>query len=172
MLTGDPARPHVEQSVHGSIHRARTATRDVTHSPRVPPVRTASPTPSTMTMSSNIVHTLQNGTKISVPTEVPSLDSSAHSDPAEKRRTFYIIPPGMNVIFKDGDGNEVGRVGDFSSVPPRRVKEAPIILKDENGRIIYETGEGERTEYDVEGDSSKPNVIHLGYYVPERYLLF
>ena len=43
----------------------------------------------------------------------------------------------MNVIFKDGDGNEVGRVGNFDSVP-RRVKEAPIVLKDEHGRIIYE----------------------------------
>ena len=65
MLAGDPTRPHVEQSVHGSIHRARTATRDVVHSPRVPN-RAASPTPSTMTTSSNIVHTLQNGTRISV----------------------------------------------------------------------------------------------------------
>ena len=75
-----------------------------------------------------------------VPTEVPSSESSARSvdsDPSERRRTFYIIPPGMNVIFKDGDGNEVGRVGDFDHVP-RRVKEAPIVLKDENGRIIYE----------------------------------
>ena len=43
----------------------------------------------------------------------------------------------MSVIFKDGDGNEVSRVGDFSQVP-RKVREAPIILKDENGRIIYE----------------------------------
>lgn len=31
------------------------------------------------------------------------------------------------------------------------------------------TGDGERTEYNVDGESDKPNVIHLGYYVPERY---
>ena len=34
--------------------------------------------------------------------------------------------------------------------------------------MFTRTGEGERTEYDFNGDSDKPNVIHLGYYVPER----
>ena len=31
-------------------------------------------------------------------------------DPDRKKRsTFYIVPPGMNVIFQDADGNEIAR---------------------------------------------------------------
>ncbi|KAI0028198.1 hypothetical protein K488DRAFT_89978 [Vararia minispora EC-137] len=168
-MTGTPVRHPTQRSTHGSIHQVAKR-RDV-HPPR-----NASPTPSSM--SSSIMHTLDNGTKIHVPTS-PSPErgrSLARMTEEEraKRQTFYIVPPGMNVIFTDDQGVEIARVGEFSAAPdPVRYRESPIILKDEQGRIIYETGKGERTTYDFDDEfnGDRPNVIHLGNFVPERFIV-
>ncbi|KAI0321885.1 hypothetical protein OF83DRAFT_133316 [Amylostereum chailletii] len=129
----------------------------------------ASPSPTPSSVSSSIVHTLNNGTRIHVPAapiEERGRPIARDSD-RKKRSTFYIVPPGMNVIFQDADGNEITRVGDFNiDAAPVEYQEAPIILKDEEGRVIYQTGDDSRDEDD---SADRPNVIHLGQFLPEGY---
>jgi hypothetical protein len=87
------------------------------------------------------------------------------------RDTYYIIPPGMDVIFQDEAGNEITRVGDFGRKSQRRShRPAPIIIQDEYGREIYRTGDFDehtrssrrsRREY----SDQKPKIIYLDPYV-------
>ncbi|KAF5387888.1 hypothetical protein D9615_000339 [Tricholomella constricta] len=53
----------------------------------------------------------------------------------------YIVPGGLNVIFRDEYGNESMRVGEFgdSIHKPRRV--FPTIIQDELGNELYRTGD-------------------------------
>ncbi|KAF9469119.1 hypothetical protein BDZ94DRAFT_1245404, partial [Collybia nuda] len=55
---------------------------------------------------------------------------------SEPELYYYIVPGGLNVIFKDETGNEVSRVGRFgkSVKGPRRV--SPTIVQDEYGNEL------------------------------------
>ncbi|KZP32911.1 hypothetical protein FIBSPDRAFT_1012939 [Athelia psychrophila] len=91
-----------------------------------------------------------------------------HSEPqhhAPEPDTYYIIPPGTNVIFQDEDGNEIHRqvviVGDFTG-KKRHYKEQPIVVQDEFGREIYRTpGYGEPRDNISYMDhyGNTPNII-------------
>ncbi|KAI0285070.1 hypothetical protein BGY98DRAFT_1093188 [Russula aff. rugulosa BPL654] len=90
--------------------------------------------------------------------------------------------PGMNVIFRDEYGNELKRVGDFSSSGGDTsdldsYDEAPVELTDERGRVVYKrvgcdypprgkTGENYTDDgSDVTEATYRPQVVHLGQYV-------
>ncbi|ETW84378.1 hypothetical protein HETIRDRAFT_116684 [Heterobasidion irregulare TC 32-1] len=112
-----------------------------------PPI---SHSPTLSSSSASIVYTLDDGTRVQVPTASYQRGRSSHRQATRKDKTYYIIPPGMNVIFRDKDGSEITRgadvirtlilsVGDFTGTStPMRYQEAPIILRDESGRIIYQ----------------------------------
>ncbi|KAI0069074.1 hypothetical protein BV25DRAFT_85030 [Artomyces pyxidatus] len=124
--------------------------------------------------ASSVVHKQDDGIRVSVPrihiqSRRPS-SSGRHGDHVhrEKPRTFYIVPPGMNVIFTDETGRELSRVGDFSgNTPPMDYQEEPIILQDEYGREVYRTGI-EISEEPSQGsdETDRPHVVHLGRFVP------
>ncbi|KAK7061650.1 hypothetical protein R3P38DRAFT_667968 [Favolaschia claudopus] len=64
-------------------------------------------------------------------------DRSPHSSRAVDG-TYYIVPGGVNVVFQDGEGKEITRVGDFSG---RRRRVSPIIVEDDHGRELYRTSD-------------------------------
>ncbi|KAF5331585.1 hypothetical protein D9611_007753 [Ephemerocybe angulata] len=54
----------------------------------------------------------------------------------------YIVPLGVDVIFRDASGNEITRVGEFPAEPPpppqsKEARSAPMVVVDEHGREIY-----------------------------------
>ncbi|KAI0049617.1 hypothetical protein FA95DRAFT_838082 [Auriscalpium vulgare] len=85
-----------------------------------------------------------------------------------QKRTFYIVPPGMNVVFQDEQGHELTRVGDFTgNIAPMPFREEPIVLQDEDGHVVYKTG-SEMSDDTIEDNAAsldRPNVVHLGRYV-------
>ncbi|KAF8076301.1 hypothetical protein FPV67DRAFT_409833 [Lyophyllum atratum] len=54
---------------------------------------------------------------------------------------YYIVPGGLNVIFRDEEGNVSRRVGEFGDTihKPRRV--SPTVIQDEFGNELYRTGD-------------------------------
>ncbi|KAK2466149.1 hypothetical protein APHAL10511_001791 [Amanita phalloides] len=50
----------------------------------------------------------------------------------------YIVPGGLDVIFKDEDGNELTRIKNVGDGSRRRV--TPMVIEDEFGNEIYRTG--------------------------------
>ncbi|KAG2013743.1 hypothetical protein CC2G_010622 [Coprinopsis cinerea AmutBmut pab1-1] len=72
--------------------------------------------------------------------------TSVSEDWRESEVYQYIVPPGVNVVFKDEDGNEITRVGDFPNAPkpPRRKRQsAPIVVFDQNGQVLYQDSESD-----------------------------
>ncbi|THH17948.1 hypothetical protein EW146_g2942 [Bondarzewia mesenterica] len=147
-----------------------------------------SPVPSSS--SASVIYTLDDGTRVQVRVIRSSISqpvtdcfvtgsrrvaqkgtfiSKACTSWSKKR--FTSSPPGMNVIFRDEYGEEITRVGDFSeNSPPVHYEEAPIILKDEHGRVIYQTGKSDDGRSDYSEDTyrqDRPKVVHLGQFVPQ-----
>lgn len=60
------------------------------------------------------------------------------------RPAYYIVPPGMGVVFQDTRGREIQRAGDFSG-RRRPVRSAPFVVQDQSGREIYRS-DGSRHE--------------------------
>lgn len=124
---------------------------------------------------SDVLQTMDDGKRIAVPRQPIERRQSGHSgsgsyvQPSNPERTYYIVPPGMNVIFRDEYGNELKRVGDFSddSGETDLYDEAPVELTDEFGHLVYKTG-GNYTDdgSDVSDGTYRPKVVHLGQYVP------
>ncbi|KAH9963220.1 hypothetical protein BC827DRAFT_150393 [Russula dissimulans] len=102
----------------------------------------------------DVVQTMDNGDRIKIPRHPyerrPSRSGHApasYGQPDSEgsnlnpERTYYIVPPGMSVIFRDEFGNELKRlfsVGDFSDgYDPNMYDEAPVELTDEYGRTVY-----------------------------------
>lgn len=112
--------------------------------------------PTSESSRSDVVQTLENGRRITIPRH--SIDRRSRS--ANLERTYYIVPPGMNVIFRDEFGNELKRVGDFSNNAPYEYDEAPVEIADERGRVMYKTGEN----YTDDG-ADGPKIVHLGQYL-------
>ncbi|KAH9978086.1 hypothetical protein BGW80DRAFT_793462 [Lactifluus volemus] len=94
----------------------------------------------------------------------PAHDQGSFNQSAE--RTYYIIPPGMSVIFRDEHGNELKRVGDFSGTDdPEMYDETPIELTDRHGRTVYRTGGNYMDDAGVSDGTNGPKVVHLGQYI-------
>lgn len=89
-------------------------------------------------------------------TPPPSTDVSRSRRHNPGTSTYYIIPGGMRVIFRDEAGNEITRcvlsisrnlarlmsafsVGDFTPGGEKK-RAAPIIVQDEDGKILYRHG--------------------------------
>jgi hypothetical protein len=113
--------------------------------------------PTSESSRSDVVQKLENGRRITIPRH--SVDKG-RSRGANPERTYYIVPPGMNVIFRDEHGNELKRVGDFNNDAPYEYDEAPVEIADERGRIMYKTGENY-----VDADADAPKIVHLGQYL-------
>ncbi|KAI9466715.1 hypothetical protein BJY52DRAFT_11074 [Lactarius psammicola] len=97
--------------------------------------------PTSDSSRSDVVQALDNGDRITIPRHSPDRGRSgygSHGRSTNLERTYYIVPPGMNVIFRDEYGNELKRVGDFSgNEVPYEYDEAPVEIADERGRIVY-----------------------------------
>ncbi|KAA1466196.1 hypothetical protein DENSPDRAFT_17157 [Dentipellis sp. KUC8613] len=174
-MTAHPRRrrhraPAHEWHMHADRHRTKF---DHTHTP--PPLPRSQSPVSSIT-STSVVHTLDDGTRIEIPAS--QYDDAGHPITSRHRavkpdeRTFYIIPPGMNVIFQDERGNELRRIGDFSNRMPNpmiKYEEAPIVLKDEHGRVLYRTGAMDDTSTDASDDTyGRPNIVHLGQFMAQE----
>ncbi|GLB33722.1 hypothetical protein LshimejAT787_0106060 [Lyophyllum shimeji] len=72
---------------------------------------------------------------------------------------YYIVPGGLNVIFRDENGNESMRVGEFgdSIYKPRRV--SPTIIQDEFGNELYRTGDFGSTATRASSPKSDENDV-------------
>jgi len=101
------------------------------------------------------------------PVELRLSGPGSYGQVSNTERTYYIVPPGMNVIFRDEYGNELKRVGDFSDTyNPDMYDETPVQLTDERGHIVYKTGENYTDDgSDVSEATYRPKVVHLGQYV-------
>ncbi|KAK0468304.1 uncharacterized protein EV420DRAFT_457077 [Desarmillaria tabescens] len=71
---------------------------------------------------------------------------SSHDQERKKPSTYYIVPGGMRVIFRDREGNEITRVGNWSETRQKHI--SPIIVQDENGKVLY------RSDSDSQSSSS------------------
>ncbi|KAK0206496.1 hypothetical protein DFS33DRAFT_1381615 [Desarmillaria ectypa] len=60
---------------------------------------------------------------------------NSHDQERKKPSTYYIIPGGMRVVFRDREGNEITRVGNWSETRQKHI--SPIVVQDENGRVLY-----------------------------------
>ncbi|KAF8505478.1 hypothetical protein F5888DRAFT_1798494 [Russula emetica] len=131
-------------------HRRGLRGRDAWSSSSSAP--TAIPTP--RLPASDVVQMMDNGERIPIPRH--SLERrriaprESYNYDSNNKRTYYIVPPGMSVIFRDEHGNELKRqviqftpiiyVGDFSGGGDDdrdTYDEAPVELTDEQGRIVY-----------------------------------
>ncbi|KAM6495959.1 hypothetical protein JOM56_008665 [Amanita muscaria] len=61
----------------------------------------------------------------------------------------YIVPGGLDVIFKDEDGNELTRVKNTGGRSSKR-RITPMIIEDEDGNVIHRMG-----DFDSEADDSQ-----------------
>ncbi|KAI0002954.1 hypothetical protein BJV74DRAFT_562564 [Russula compacta] len=112
---------------------------------------------------------MDNGERIAIPRHPrerrrtgPGHES--HVQGSNPERTYYIVPPGMTVIFRDEYGNELERV--FGGDEPDGYDEAPVELTDEYGRIVYKTGENYTDDgSDISEATFRPKVVHLGQYI-------
>ncbi|KAI0269285.1 hypothetical protein BC834DRAFT_621711 [Gloeopeniophorella convolvens] len=125
--------------------------------------------PTSDSSRSDVVHTLETGARITIPRhphERGRTDHRAHGHNGNTERTYYIVPPGMNVIFRDEYGNELKRVGDFSDDGAvDAYDEAPVELTDEHGRVVYKTGANYTDDGSEASDTTyRPKVVHLGQY--------
>ncbi|KAL6299101.1 hypothetical protein BKA93DRAFT_830148 [Sparassis latifolia] len=78
-----------------------------------------------------------------------------------EKDTYYIIPDGAPVIFKDEDGNELTRLGDFSgNYKPAPIR--PVIIQDQYGREICRAG------FEEAGQASKSRSNDDLYYEDDR----
>ncbi|KAI0303101.1 hypothetical protein BC826DRAFT_329923 [Russula brevipes] len=119
---------------------------------------------------SDVMQKLENGDRVPIPRHPVELRLSgpgSYGQVSNTERTYYIVPPGMNVIFRDEYGNELKRVGDFSDTyDPDMYDETPVQLTDERGHIVYKTGENYTDDgSDVSEATYRPKVVHLGQYV-------
>ncbi|KAF8271746.1 hypothetical protein EI94DRAFT_519022 [Lactarius quietus] len=62
--------------------------------------------PTSESSRSDVVQALENGSRITIPRHPLE---RGRSRSANLDRTYYIVPPGMNVIFRDENGNELKR---------------------------------------------------------------
>jgi hypothetical protein len=126
--------------------------------------------PTSESSRSDVVQTLDNGTRITIPRHSPDRGRSGYGSNGRTtnlERTYYIVPPGMNVIFRDEHGNELKRVGDFGANDvPYEYDEAPVEIADERGHIMYKTGENYTDDGSDASDAThRPKIVHLGQYV-------
>ncbi|KAN0124520.1 hypothetical protein V8E52_002169 [Russula decolorans] len=124
--------------------------------------------------ASDVMQMMDNGDRIPIPRhplERRRLEPrESYNYDSNNKRTYYIVPPGMSVIFRDEHGNELKRVGDFSGggggddLDP--YDEAPVELTDEQGRVVYKTGENYTDDgSEVSEATYRPQVVHLGQYM-------
>lgn len=164
---------HSNPQYHAPASHHPLAPRLQQHSHRRPlhhafqgPVRIG---PTSDSSRSDVVQALDNGSRITIPRHSPDRGRSEYGSQGRStnlERTYYIVPPGMNVIFRDEYGNELKRVGDFNNDGPYEYDEAPLEIADERGRIVYKTGENHTDDSPEANDATyRPKVVHLGQYV-------
>ncbi|KAK0242715.1 hypothetical protein EDD85DRAFT_299951 [Armillaria nabsnona] len=68
---------------------------------------------------------------------------NSYDQERKKPSTYYIVPGGMRVIFRDREGNEITRVGNWSETRQKHI--SPIIVQDENGNVLYRSDSGSQS---------------------------
>ncbi|KAH9077481.1 hypothetical protein EDB83DRAFT_1712876 [Lactarius deliciosus] len=180
-------QPQRSASTHSNpLYHAPASHQPLTQGPQRRPHRRSQPHafqgvhlgPTSDSSRSDVVQALDNGDRITIPRHSPDRGRStygSHGRSANLERTYYIVPPGMNVIFRDEYGNELKRVGDFSNDGPYEYDEAPVEIADERGRIVYKTGEN-YTDDGLEASEAtyrdRPKIVHLGQYVSNGSVFF
>lgn len=125
--------------------------------------------------ASDVMQVMDNGDRVAIPRHplerrrVAPRDSYDYTNASNNKRTYYVVPPGMSVIFRDEFGNELKRVGDFSGGGGdgfNTYDEAPVELTDELGRVVYKTGENYTEDGSEASEATyRPQVVHLGQYL-------
>lgn len=68
---------------------------------------------------------------------------NSHDQERKKPSTYYIVPGGMRVIFRDREGNEITRVGNWTETRQKHI--SPIVVQDENGNVLYRSDSGSQS---------------------------
>jgi len=70
----------------------------------------------------------------------------------------YIVPGGLDVIFKDEDGNEITRIRNVGDKSKPRI--TPMVIEDELGNVIYRTGDLDSSSNTSGSDLGGPQKKH------------